>query len=162
MNPYSPPKTQGSQHHHRVASRPISVWILLLFAVTIALSYSFGVARYIWVFTVHLNEASPSAWFVGIVWHLPVIGLSAVLTWAIIRRLHWARWAGLLAIVVFAAWQMLRQETVSFENDAERLGGSIAKWFLLPLLCSWWAYAFAFSAKAKRYFGRQSGDAPSA
>jgi hypothetical protein len=45
----------------------------------------------------------------------------------------------------------LREDTAEYANDAERGGAFMGK-VLVLLLFAWWAYALAFSAKAKRYF----------
>jgi drug/metabolite transporter (DMT)-like permease len=84
---------------------------------------------------------------------IPIVAFLAA-AYSIYRRLSWSRWLGVAAILGLAAFSLLGPDTTQYANDAERAGGHLARILLMPLLLAWWAYAFGFSSKAKRYFSR--------
>jgi hypothetical protein len=45
-----------------------------------------------------------------------------------------------------------RPDNTAYTNEAGKAGGHFAQVFVEPALLAWWAYAFAFPAKARRYF----------
>ena len=92
------------------------------------------------------------AWRVGL-----VVFLVAAILW-IHRGRHLARWLGVAAIGGLAIITFSKPDTTEYANCAQQLGGAIGRYMLIPVLLVWWAYAAAFSRKAKRYFSKDRKD----
>lgn len=93
------------------------------------------------------------AWFARLVVLLALFSLLGVLAFGLWRGKRWGRWIGLAVIVALALWATIGRDTTDYANESERLGGTTAKYLFGPVLYAWWAYALAFSTKARRYFG---------
>jgi hypothetical protein len=153
-NPYSPPASAVPEGPKEEAvRRPISVWILLLFLLASITLYCWGFIRGAqFVMAVRTGAISPitAAWMLA--WRVGVFAL-LVLAVAGVYRQHWAgRWFGLAVIAGVAMFSIFGHDTTQYANDAERAGGFMGRVIVFPALFAWWAHAYAFSAKAKRYF----------
>jgi hypothetical protein len=153
-NPYNPPaSTELEVPPSEVVPRPVAVWLLLLLFCAAALIFVAGTARFFSLVTSHRNELrNLSALIVAVVWRLGIIAVALLATLSIYRRGQWGRWLGLAAIVALMIWNFVRPHDARYPNEAQRFGAFIGQFFVLPLLFAWWAYAFGFSSKAKRYF----------
>jgi hypothetical protein len=153
-NPYSPPATTELEPTSiEVARRPPAVWLLLIVLFAMMLIWIAGLARSFWVAAPHMNQVrNPLQLAVAFVWLLGFVAVALLAIVSIYRRGNWGRWLGIAAIVALAIWNFLRHDDSLYPNDAQRLGALTARFFILPLLFAWWAYAFGFSSKAKRYF----------
>ena len=139
--------------------RPIAVWLLLLLLFVFTVLFAFGAVRLFWsIFS--QGVATRGGWAVA----LAIAGSAAVpaaLIWtgfASYSRKPWSRWVGAALILGYAAYGFLKPEGAYYTNDAQRAGGHLTRTFILPLLCAWWCYAFAFSKKARRYFAKTVAD----
>ncbi|MEJ8847962.1 hypothetical protein [Variovorax rhizosphaerae] len=122
-----------------------------MMAVTILVTV--GSARFIWFVTSRWADIRDFyALAMGVAWRAALVAGLLAATLGIFRRRQWGRWLGLLAIAGIAAFILLRPDTTTYANDAERAGGVLGRTVLLPLTFAWWGYAVAFSRKAKRYF----------
>lgn len=133
--------------------RPISVWLMQLILYIsvglIAIGFFKGMRELInhgvpdtGLWRVLVSILCLSALIVGGVW-------TAI---ALYRRRSWSRWVSLLLLTLFLAFIIFRKDTTYYANDAQRIGGFIGRYVVFSVLLIWWAYAIAFSNKAKRYF----------
>jgi hypothetical protein len=162
-NPYSPPlsttPTFLAEASRPAAKRPISAWILMAFLAVTTLSTIVPALRMGWALASGTRQATSALGMIG--WLAWVLGFSTLLVATILaihRARPWARWVGLVLIVAFAALGLLRTDLDQYPNDGQRAGAAIAKMVLLPALFVWWAWAFAFTAKARAYFARRPAD----
>ncbi len=133
-------------------ARPISAWLLEALLVFLILAWVVGAWRAAWSTALDWQQVgSPVVAIATIVYRIASI---AVLCTAL-RGIHlgrsWARWLGLALLVGLVVFSVVRHDDSTYPNEAQRAGADLAR-MLLPVFCAWWAWAFAFSAKAKRYF----------
>jgi len=157
-NPYSPPATTELEPtSSEVARRPLATWLLLIVLFAMMLIWIAGMLRFFGVVAQHGNDVrNPlrlAMAFAGLLGFVAVALLAIV---SIYRRWHWGRWLGIAAIVALIIWNFLRHDASRYPDNAQRLGALTAQYVILPLLFAWWAYAFGFSSKAKRYFSRDT------
>lgn len=139
--------------------RPIAVWLLLLALSAFTAVLAFGSAFLLWDVLSRWGEGH-RGWLMA----LSIAAISTVpaaLVWtcfALCSRRRWSRWVGAVMILAYAAFSMLWTDTAQYDNPAQRAGGYLARTFVVPLLCAWWCYAFAFSTKARRYFTKTVAD----
>lgn len=162
-NPYSPPlattPTFLAEASRPAAKRPISAWILMAFLAVMTLSIAVPALRIGWALVSGATHATSAIGVIG--WLAWVVGLSTLLVATILaihRARPWSRWVGLALIVAFAAFGLLRTDTDHYPNEAQRAGAQISRIVVLPALFAWWAWAFAFTAKARAYFARRPAD----
>jgi hypothetical protein len=157
-NPYSPPaSTELERISSAVVRRPLAVWLLLLVLFAMMLIWIAGMARSFSVVAPHVGEVRNSLQLgVAFAWRLAFLAVVLLAIVGIYRRWHWGRWLGIAAIVALAILNFLRHDDSQYPDAAQRLGGLTAKFVIFPLLLAWWAYAFGFSSKAKRYFSRDT------
>jgi hypothetical protein len=155
-NPYEPPATAELEVHRDegVSRRPFSVWLILLLLIAFALVIFLGTTRsLLLVMPNRSNGLSFVALIVAIGLRLALLVIVLFAMISIYRRGRWGRWLGLAVIVALALSSVLRPDDYSqYPNDAQRAGAQFARFFVMPSLLAWWAYAFAFSSRAKRYF----------
>jgi hypothetical protein len=124
---------------------------LLAFIVAVFL---LAVVQITWLLASHrVQVLDPLKAFLSVGWRLAVAAASAFTAIGVYRRRSWSRWVGLLAILAFGAWSVLRPDTEPYPNEAQEAGAWLARLVLAPILYVWWAYAFSFSKKASEYFG---------
>jgi hypothetical protein len=141
------------------ARRPLSAWFLLVLAAGTAAAFSIGVARLGWLLaTNQMQVLDPIRASLAFAWRIALVAGSAATVLGVYRHTSWSRWTGLLLIAAFAAWSALRTDD-PYPNEAQEAGAWFGRVVVMPFLCVWWAYAFAFSRKARAYF---SGGAASA
>jgi len=141
------PDVLGSTH------RPLAVWLLMLALLASGILFTVGSARFFWFAAPYLIETrSFIALAVAAVGRLSLIAAFVVALHASFGRRAAGRWLGLLFIAAFAMLGVAMPDTTGYASEAESAGGHLARTILLPLLCVWWAYAFGFSRKARRYF----------
>jgi hypothetical protein len=154
-NPYNPPRTNTETSIEAepidVAPRPISVWFLIALFVVFSLLYVTLTARFLASASSHWERISAVPLAITLFWHFTLISISFGAAYGAFRRHRWSRWLGVAVVVAIACFMALREDTAEYANDAER-GGAFMGRVLVLLLFAWWAYALAFSAKAKRYF----------
>jgi hypothetical protein len=153
-NPYNPPaSTELEVPPSEVVPRPFAVWLLLLLLCAAALICIAGTARFFWLVTLHRNELNNLlALTVAVVWRLALTAVVLLAILNIYRRGRWGRWLGLAVIVALTIGIFVQPDDSRYPNEAQRLGAFIGRFLVVPLLFAWWAYAFGFSSKAKRYF----------
>ena len=125
----------------------------------LVMAFALGLARSAWMLA-HAAQPvrAPLAVAMAILVRLAILAAVAWLVASLHRARRWSRWVGLVLIVAMAGYNMLGTDTTHYDNAAQQAGGQIARYGLLPILCAWWAYAFALSAKARRYFARRPSD----
>lgn len=155
-NPYSPPVSAALEAApSELGPRPFAVWLLLLVLSFLTLFGIVGLARFFLTVASHgfevRNPQSPAV----IAWRLAWVAVASFAIVSAYRRGRLGRWLGVAAIAVLTVWTVLRpQDSQNPQNpdEAYKFGTLIGQYFISPLLCAWWAYAFGFSSKAKRYF----------
>jgi hypothetical protein len=157
-NPYKPPQAETELSPLReVSPRPIAVWILIVLLLAVVLVFVVGLTLFIWAATVRRGEVrSPHLLTASLVWRLALAAVFFAAAYSVYRRQRWSRWFGVALIFVLALVFMFRPDTAYYASDAERAGGYLARFIVVPLFLAWWAYAFAFSSKARRYFSKQA------
>ena len=155
-NPYTPPQANTEISIPREGvPRPIAVWLLIALLLVFVLVSLTATVRFIGVVTSHWGEIRDMGLLaVSLVWRLGLIAIALVAAYSAYRRRRWTRWLGVALLVAFAAFTAFRSDTTQYANDAERAGGHIARFVVVPLLVTWWIYALAFSSKARRYFSK--------
>ena len=154
-NPYGPPATTDLElpSSEVPRRRPIAVWLLLMVLCIFTLSFAVGLARLFGYIASNLNGVhNPSALIMAVAWRVGLVAVAVPLIVSIYRGRRWSCWLGLAAILAIIIWNFWRHDDTQYPDNAQRFGGAIAQYLLLPLLFAWWGYAFAFSSKAKRYF----------
>ena len=133
----------------------MAAWLLIALLLIFVAVFAVATARYLGVVMSRrgdtLNVVSLA---ISITWRVALIAAFMAAAHSIYCRRSWSRWLGVASIVGVAVFSLLGPDTTSYANEAERTGGHLARTVLMPLLLAWWAYAFGFSAKAKRYFCR--------
>ncbi len=158
-NPYSPPASTELEVRpsESPSPRPIAVWLMLVVLTAVALLFVVGTAVFLRLVLPHSSELHVGPLIVAVVWRLALIAVAMLAILSTYRRRGWARWLGLAVIVALAAWSILAPDHAQYPNDAERFGALTGRYFIFPALLAGWAYAFGFSAKAKRYFSKADG-----
>lgn len=156
-NPYTPPASKEISFLREVVPRPISVWVLLAFLCAGSAFFTFAVAKFLLIAISHRSEIHNVAGLaIATVWRLALVaGLVATMA-SIYQRRGWSRWLGVVLIIGFAALSLLSPDSTDYANEAQRAGGFFGKYIFIPLIFGWWAYAFGFSSKAKRYFSKDA------
>ena len=149
--------TQPNLPATAVVRRPVSAWLLLCLLAFVAVVCIAGATRIAWLLAaqrVEMLSSTPALVSIG---SRLLLGAAAMfIAVGVHRRKSWGRWIGLLAILVFGAWSVLRPDLEPYPNEAQEAGAWLAKLVLLPVLYLWWAYAYAFSTKAATYFVRET------
>ena len=154
-NPFTPPKAEPLRFMEKTTRppRPISAWLLEALLAFIAAAGLVGLWRLVWMVALDpQNLRSPIGLALAVAWQIGLFVVLALAIRGIHRGRHWARWLGLVLIVAFAVFSVARPDHSTYPNDAQRAGAELGRYAIVPLLCVWWAWAFAFSAKAKRFF----------
>jgi hypothetical protein len=159
-NPYAPPQVRTEMPLLREAApRPVAVWLMIAWLLVFVLFFVIGAVRFVGAAFAHWGEIQSFGLLVGsLAWRLALIAAFLAAIYSLYYRHTWSRWLGVILIVGFAAFMIFRPDTTSYDNDAERVGGNLGRLIIFPLLFWWWAYALAFSSKAKRYFSKPSSD----
>lgn len=154
QNPYTPPENAAADPAV-AAARPIAVWLLLLVMLLLVFFSALGTLGFVLVAASGFSTTPDhAAVFIRLASGLTMVGILVTVMAGIFRRKQWGRWVGLLAVVSLALISVFGHDSTRYAGDAERAGGHFARMVLIPSLLAWWAYAFAFSAKAKQYFAR--------
>ena len=162
-NPFAPPVNTPAaapdEPPQGPVRRPLSVWLMNALLVVEMLAFVVGMTRSSWMIA-HAQQGirAPLVLATAILVRLAFIALAVWLIVSLHRARRWSRWVGLALIVTLALYCVFRTDTTHYDNAAGYAGGQIARYVFLPALCAWWAYAFAFSAKARRYFARRVPD----
>jgi len=156
-NPYSPPAANVEMAISQpLGPRPISAWLLLIAIALYGFVFASGTAEFLFLIASRLDQISnPWGVLLAVGWRLFIVGVFLASFVGIFKRKQWGRWLGLLMLAGFAVFSIFGQDTANYADEAQRAGGYFGRKILLPLLFAGWAYAFGFSAKAKRYFARR-------
>jgi hypothetical protein len=152
-NPYQPPKADV-ESAIEVPRRPISAWILEIVLAIIVTLILIGALRTLLPTFNYAAEINVMRLVVGVIMTATLTAAFTSAIFFIHRGYGFARWLGLVAIIGLGAIMLLRNDTTSYASDAERSGGIIGRYVLLPALLIWWAYSFSFSHKAAQFFSR--------
>lgn len=150
-NPYQSPETIQSPTPETRPRRPISAWLLLLVFALFAATFAIGLGRFLLLIGSDAPTRVPL--IIDIVWRMVLLAISGGGLYAIFQRQQAGRWIGIIVIILFAGFSIFGPDTTQYSSDAERTGGALARFVLMPPLLAWWCYAFGFSAKARRYWG---------
>jgi hypothetical protein len=122
------------------------------------LSIMAGTVRMSWAIATGAARFHTMAGGAGwLLWNAALCTLFVTTIFAIRRGQPWSRWVGLALIVAFLVYDILKPGD-HYPNDAERAGAEMSRYIFIPALCVWWAWAFAFTAKATAYFARRPSD----
>ena len=151
-NPYSPPASAVGTPPGEGGPRPFAVWLLLGVLAFLTLADVVGLTRILVTVASHSFEVRNPQTPQIIAWRLAWLAVGSFATVSAYRRGRWGRWLGLAAIAAITVGSVLRPQPSQYPDAGYEAGVLIGQYFLSPLLCAWWAYAFGFSPKAKRYF----------
>ena len=157
FNPYASSThldiAESSSMSTEKVKRPISVWLmqilLYVFVGLFVIGLFKGMAD---VVRLGYSNLGSGRVLFSIFW---VSGLILGSVWTAIslyRRRNWSKWVCLCLLALLLAVIILSPNTTYYANDAERMGGFVGRYVFFSVLLVWWAYALAFSKKAKRYF----------
>ena len=152
-NPYSPPTSAVlGAAPSELGPRPFAVWLLLVLLSFATLVGVVGLARFFGTVASHgfevRNPHSPAI----IAWRLAWVAAASFTIVSAYRRGRLGRWLGVAAIAALTVWIVLQPGVPQSPDAAYNFGALVGQYFGFPLSCAWWAYAFGFSPKAKRYF----------
>lgn len=158
FNPYSAsPSSASDKNAPAVAKKPIAAWIMQILAIlSIPMLLFYGLYSAIYSLTNDLGPASANAYFA-------LVLLLLMLPWAIgivvtiHRGLPMARWLGGVAIglILFTGMLALYSEVSQASGfGADGLQSTFGA-SVMVLLEAYWLFAFAFSRKARNFFGLQ-------
>jgi hypothetical protein len=154
-NPYIPPESSfvASSGKEKLSPRPISAWLLLILLALTGTALAVGIVRFIFLLAPYIRQI-PSQWSIplGVGLRLAILGVIVIVLVGIFKRKRWGRWLGLLALALLAVTGIFASDTTAYDNEAQRSGGLFVQFIVMPVLLVWWAYAFGFSAKARRYW----------
>jgi hypothetical protein len=152
-NPYQTPETIQTPSPEARPRRPISAWLLLLVFALFAAGFAIGLGRFLLLIgSDAANAPNRVPLIVDIVWRMVLLAITGGGLYAIFQGQQAGRWMGMAVIILFAGFSIFGPDTTQYSSDAERTGGALARFVLMPSLLAWWCYAFGFSAKAKRYW----------
>jgi len=154
-NLYSPPHatTADIRQTSPRPPRPISAWLLEAMLLFFALATLAGLWRTVWMVALEWQRVrSPLGVFLALTGQAALFVTLALSIRGIHRGRTWARWLGLALIAAFTVFDLVRPDRSTYPNEAQRAGAELARYILIPMLCVWWAWAFAFSGKATRFF----------
>ena len=163
-NRFAPPVNRSveapAEARHDAIRRPISAWMLMVLLAILALGILAAVGWSGWWIARSSHQVrSPIVLLTGVLVRVLVVAAIVWLALSIHRAKAWSRWAGLAAIVAVAAFSVFRPaDGADYPNDAQRAGAMLGRYIIWPILCAYWAYGFAFTEKARRYFARRSLD----
>jgi len=152
-NPYSPPTAEAIDlPPSEVVRRPFAVWLLVGVLLAFAILWVGATIRSIGLIVGHADRV-----FLVVPFVLRLLILAAILFMMIdaFRRGSWGRWGGVVLIGLLLIFSLLPRDEPHYVDEAQRVGQWIGKFLMLPALLVWWGYAFAFSAKARRYFSSE-------
>jgi hypothetical protein len=152
-NPYQSPESTQTPSPETRPRRPISVWLLLLLFAFFAAAFAIGLGRFLLLIGSHAADApNRSHLIVDIVWRMVLLAITGAAMFGFFQRQQTGRWFGIVVIIAIAAFSIFGPDSSQYSSDAERAGGALARFVLMPSLLVWWCYAFGFSAKAKLYW----------
>ena len=159
-NPYTPPQANTEPTFQQdAAPRPISVWLLILLLLAFVLAFAVAVRRFAGEIFSHWAEIQNIGLvMVSLVWRLALVAVFGAAAYAVYHRRPWSKWFGVALFVLLAVVSIFRTDTTEYASDAERAGGQLGRFVLMPVLLIWWTYALAFSKKARRYFSKTSSE----
>jgi len=135
--------------------RPIAIWIFYLFLGFFAAAFVYGLnVQLVGALKQGVDQISWSRFAFGSVFSLLILTLALALSIAIFRRWRAGRWIGATLIILFLGIALWVPDTTQYGSDAERAGGHFGRYAVFPATILWWAYAFGFSRKARRYFAK--------
>lgn len=157
-NPYTPPQAKTDEPTRReVVSRPVSVWVSIIFLLLFDLMFFVATLRFMANMSSDNNGGSIVVPVVALVWRLALVASFTAGAYGAFRRQVWSRWFGVVMVTAFAAFMFFGTDTTQYANDAERSGGTIAR-VLVPVLLVWLACTLTFSSKVKKYFSTGSDE----
>lgn len=152
-NRFRPPEAVTADFNSGMprASRPISAWLLEALLMFLLLASVAGSWRLAWSIALDWQVRSMASLLLSIMYQACSVAVLSTALWGIHRGRSWSRWLGLAILVGLVVFSLVRHDESVYPNEAQRAGAELAG-ILMPLLFAWWGWAFAFSAKAKRYF----------
>ena len=160
-NPYTPPQANTElPYSQEAAPRPISVWLLLLLLLVFVIAFTVAAARFsVAIFSHWAQVENIGLVLISLLWRLALVAGFGAAMFAMWHRRPWSKWFGLALFALLAAVTIFKTDTTVYVSDAERAGGQLGRFVLMPGLLIWWTCAIAFSKKAKRYFSKPSSEA---
>lgn len=132
--------------------RPLAVWLFLVLLLLLVGLYSIGTARFALLSFRVANSGNVTTILTTAGFRCLVTVFLVSIGYGVFYRRSWGKWCGVSMLAACALFSVFSPDTTQYANDAERAGGFLARNVLLPLPLMWWAYSFAFSNNARRYF----------
>ena len=152
-NPYKAPNSNSEIARNNQSRRPISVWLLLFLLAFIVTMQIYGF--------ITSNSTAAAA---GVISEQSTILMATAnvlfilafvyLTMSVFIAKKWARWAGVLLLLLFLLLALFSSITRPYASAAEGAGAQVGRYIIGPILIIWWIYSYGFSKKAKDYFSR--------
>lgn len=153
LNPYQSPNSIQSPIPQKRPRRPISVWLLLLLLASIAALFTIGFGSYLLRAATHAGDTDVGLRAIGgIVWRLLLIAVVGGGAAGVFQGRQAGRWFGVVVLAALALVAIFSGGNVQYANGAERFGGQLGRFAIMPALMLWWGYGFGFSHKAKTYW----------
>lgn len=149
QNPYESPTSSLTNIPETQPRRPVSVWIFVLFFGVFGIVNTLTAARFLWSAAVYRN---PVELVTTLALAVLMLGIAAGAVLGAFYRQQWGRWLAIVVLGAFALFSIFGHDSAHYASDAERLGGHLARYVLIPAVLAWWCYALGFSEKSKRYF----------
>jgi len=151
-NPFAPPLSDLSvlPKDDSPIRKPRSVWVMQILGGLFALGNAFGLGLSVYR-AILLQVLSSAGTWKQFAWELCLVVALVSMLWQLPKRSRIGRniGLGLIALLVYGAISSQRG------TNSPNLSFTIGQWSgtaLVVLILVYWAYAFAFSEKARHYF----------
>jgi hypothetical protein len=161
QNPYSPPRVERldlPQSSSSPSRKHVAAWLMRALGVTGAVVTALTTANGLSTMDrLHMGGAAGTPWMAGMT---TSVLLQAALYWYMVvgvqERSAAGRWAGVLALVLLSAFWCVGLGIGALRHGmpapaAMATVGALA--LVVVALNAWWIHAFAFSSRARSWFG---------
>jgi hypothetical protein len=158
-NPFTPPSADLTQAAEgQEIRKPRSVWVVQVIGVALAVWSASGLILFI-ARAVPLQSTTRIGipLWLQLIWQLLFLLALLVMLWQLPKRSRLGRLIGLGLIALFAIPVSLAEHGKHSQDPYYNAGGWFAT-FAMAAALLYWAYAFAFSEKARRYFSKAGHD----
>lgn len=153
-NPFTPPSANFNESSVQADAirKPLSVWVVQILGALIAASNTFGLVMLAFGSGSIDSNSSPSipVWLLLLIQSCVVLVLLLML-WELPKRSQTGRFLGLAMMAFFACATIFSDHGKNSPSEFYTAGRWMATAVMVSIL-AYWAFAFAFSEKARRYF----------
>lgn len=136
--------------------KPKAVIVAQVMGVIAAFALGWVITRYAILILEWRNAGlTPTFWFGHIGVRVALFGVVIVMLFQLPSRSQIGRWAGVIMILGFLTFPIYMLATFQPENldSPASIAGYFIGFLIVFLPLAYWLYAFAFSRKARAYFG---------